>query len=391
MHDVDVLIAGAGASGLSLAVRLANAGIGVHVLDARSEPVVDDRTFCGFRCVPHPFEAAIVRVYDRIEVRHAERAVVRRLGRHPYEEIPGARFQAMAIERLAACGNAKVTWNAEVRTFRERASDVVVTTSQGEVQARLFVDARGGSRLGWVESEPPAGDVRWLQHFVGWEVRVERPCFVPGVATLMDFDVDQGLGPHFVYVLPRSRHEALVEDTYFSPESLGFARYEATLERWLERRQAGSVTVLRTEAGQIPMTTAPVSRARSSRVVVIGQRGGAVKPSSGFAFHFIQRQCDALTALVKAQGVERPLPWIRGHTPVATFLDRVMLSFLKRRPDSAPAVFTALFETVPGDRLARFLSECATPLDLIAVMASVAPFGLGAEAIRARRVWLRSS
>ena len=34
----------------------------------------------------------------------------------------------------------------------------------------------------------------------------------------MDFDVSQEQGLHFMYVLPFSANEALVESTYFSPK-----------------------------------------------------------------------------------------------------------------------------------------------------------------------------
>ena len=57
-----------------------------------------------------------------------------------------------------------------------------------------------------------------LQHFQGIEVKTKQPCFDKDMAILMDFRVDQSKGMHFIYLLPYSATEALVESTLFSTE-----------------------------------------------------------------------------------------------------------------------------------------------------------------------------
>ncbi|MFN7699274.1 MAG: lycopene cyclase family protein [Deltaproteobacteria bacterium] len=388
--DVDVLVAGAGAAGLSLAVRLAaQTRLRVLVLDARPGPA-DDRTFCFFRGRRHPFERAIARRYGTVLVRDGTREVRGALVERPYEELPGLAFAELALATISSSERVHVAWGTELRAFGEGAGQVRVETSRGSLSARCFIDARGGR----AHAHAPRGGhdphVRWLQHFVGHVVRTERPIFDPTVATLMDFEVPQDLGPHFVYVLPTSRHEALVEDTYFSPARLPRARYEATLEAWLARHGAGGFEVLRRESGAIPMTTAPQRSLARSRVVVLGQRGGAAKASSGYAFQFIQRQCDALVHTLLSSGVEDALAWQPPRSLIATFFDRVMLSFLSRHPTRAAEVFLRLFEAVPGDALARFLSEEGTALDHARVMAAVPRRGVLGEAFRSNAIWLRS-
>lgn len=393
LADVDVLVAGAGAAGLSLAVRLAQrTRLSVRVIDPRPDAAPSDRTFCFFRGRPHPFEPAIARRFAQIEVRDGARRVVRTLRERPYEELPVAGFVALARDLLAASEQVQIAHGVALRSFHETAHGVLAVTDAGSIRARLLVDARGGSASGRARGadEHEGGEVRWLQHFVGHEVRTERPCFTPGTALLMDFEVDQGLGPHFVYVLPRTPHEALVEDTYFSPTPLARERYDETIRGWLERRGAGAFEILRTESGRIPMSTAPWARVARSRVVVIGQRGGAAKPSSGYAFQFIQRQCDALAELIAAEGLDAPLPWVPPRSQVATFFDRVFLSYLRAHPTEAPSVFVPLFDRVPPDALARFLSEEGRVADHVRVMGAVPRLGVMAEALRSRALWLRS-
>ena len=387
--DVDVLVAGAGAAGLSLAVRLAErTRLSVRVLDVRPGPT-DDRTFCFFRGRSHPFERAIARRHATVRVRDARREVRRTLTERPYEELPGLAFAELALRLLAPSDRVHVAWNTGLCAFGEQRERVLVETTRGAVSARILVDARGG-RAHAHAARGKDTDVRWLQHFVGHVVRTERPVFEPGVATLMDFDVPQDEGPHFVYVLPTSAHEALVEDTYFSAAVLPRARYEANLASWLDRHGAGGVEVLRREAGAIPMVTAPHRGLARSRVVTLGRRGGAARASSGDAVEFIQRQCDALADRLASAGGREPLTWDPPRSVVATFLDRVMLSFLRTHPARAPEVFVPLFEQVPPDALARFLSEEGRPDDHVRVMAAVPRAAVLGEALRSRALWLRS-
>jgi lycopene beta-cyclase len=385
---VDVLVAGAGAAGLSLAARLARqTSLRVTVIDPREGPT-NDRTFCFFRGQPHPFEAAIARRYTTVEVRDATRVVRTSLDTRPYEELPGIAFAELALAQIAMADRVRVRWGVSLRTFVERGDRVEIDASDGTYVARILVDARGGRTL--AHAGGGADEVRWLQHFVGHVVRTERPIFEPSVATLMDFDVPQDEGPHFVYVLPMSPHEALVEDTYFSGARFSRDHYEANLAAWLAAHGAGGHQVLRREQGAIPMTTAPQARAASGRVVVLGQRGGAAKASSGYAFQFIQRQCDALTAWLLAHGADRPVAYLPPRSRVATFFDRVMLSYLHDHPTRGPDVFVRLFASVPGDALARFLSEEGTALDHARVMTSVPQAGVLSQALRTSHLWARS-
>ncbi len=385
--DADVVVAGAGAAGLSLAARLARrTSLRVMVIDPRPGPS-HDRTFCFFRGAAHPFEAAIARRYAEVEVRDASRIVRTTLAARPYEELPGLAFAELALRDIARSDRVQVRWGTSLTTFLEQRDRVAIDSSAGTLSAHLLVDARGGRTLAHATDDPD--EVRWLQHFVGHEVRTERPIFTPSIATLMDFDVPQDDGPHFVYVLPTSEHEALVEDTYFSATRLPRERYEANIAAWLARRGAGQHEVLRREWGAIPMTTAPQSRAASGRVVVIGQRGGAAKASSGYAFQFIQRQCDALTCWLREHGAAVAVSLEAPRSRTATFFDRVMLSYLHQHPSRAPDVFVPLFASVPGDALARFLSEEGTAIDHLRVMGAVPKAGVLAEALRTQHLWTR--
>ena len=94
----------------------------------------------------------------------------------------------------------------------------------------------------WVKSEnsllfdtrPPVVPVGCvLQHFRGIEIRTAEAKFDPNIAILMDFRVDQSKGMHFIYLLPYSESEALVESTIFSPNLVDSQYYLDSIDTYL--------------------------------------------------------------------------------------------------------------------------------------------------------------
>jgi len=367
MRDVDVAICGAGAAGLSLAVRLAERAPGLRaaLFDARTG-FDEDRTFCGFATRGHPFGGAIEHRYGRIALADAHGTIERPTGRTPYVRIPGDLFYAVALRKLRA----ELRLGVRVEGLAVHGEHVLVQTSEGPVRARLAVDARGGFERG-------PGTL--LQVFEGAVVRTERPIFDPDRALLMDFRVAQERGAHFVYVLPHGRTEALVEDTWFTTRAIGAAQHHAEIAAWLDRAGAGGFEVLRRERGVLPMSAAAPPRSTSPRIVLAGLVAGAAKGSTGYAFGFVQRHAAALARAIAGARLDGPaagLPrWPALRSPLDTFYDRTFLRFahaqLEERSAAIGEALVALFRGAPVESVARFLSEDASALDYARVMAAM--------------------
>ena len=293
-----------------------------------------------------------------------------------YACLHGRDFYAHVLEVIRRHPNVTLTLGEAAQDSAPHAQGVTVTTHARTVEADYVFDSR--------PRPAPPGGITFTQRFFGQFVRAAEPVFDPSRCTLMDFRVSQERGLHFVYVLPFSPTEALVENTYVQPvgsEPLTPDQHRAEIAEYL----AGMpVDVQREEAGAIPMTTQPFAK-RDGRVFFIGTAGGCTKPSSGYTFSRIQKQSGLLADAAQAGrlGSFRERTMLRFE-----FLDAVFLQAMRDRPTAVPAYFHRLFSRVPPETLTAFLSETSTWREEMKIVRSLplAPF-LGA-AVRAAPHWL---
>ena len=237
--------------------------------------------------------------------------------------------------------------------------------------------ARAGVEIGTVDAEtgkpdqvfdsrpPPVPDGIMLQHFLGLEVRSRHAVFDPDTAILMDFRVDQSRGMHFIYLLPFSPTEALVESTLFTPSVCPEDFYRGAITGYLDKQFGVSdFETLRTERGVIPLGAL---ERRDPTLSGIGGNGGAIRPSSGYAFPFIQKQIDKAIEGERTSGTLRfEVP----HRKIDLWMDAVLLTVLRHWPERAPDLFLRMGRALDGDEFARFLSgEADWPLRLKVIMA----------------------
>jgi lycopene beta-cyclase len=262
----------------------------------------------------------------------------------------------------------------------------VATTDEGAIAARLILDSRPRIARPEPEGETRGGPGHFLQHFHGQTVRSEGHVFEPGVATLMDFVESRSDGIHFVYLLPYDERTALIEDTWFSNEPRSVESYQEEISRYLaERLGVDRYEVQHSETGAIPMDPRPLPLSDRPRVIDIGTRGGAARPSTGYAFLSIQRYAAALArglaGWAPEPAREPPRP-PRHYSRRSAFLDRVFVSHLARSPEQGPQLFLRLFERVRPDALARFLFDGGRPMDDLRVMAALPAAPLIGETLR---------
>lgn len=203
-----------------------------------------------------------------------------------------------------------------------------------------------------LDSRPPKiPKQNMLQHFVGYEVQTDQDVFDDTTAILMDFRCDQSLGMHFIYCLPFSKRQALVESTLFSPKKEAHEFYDVAIKNYLKRIMfIENYKILRIEKGVIPLG---IFEKRNFKYDGIGGNGGAIRPSSGYAFSFIQKQ---INKIINSSKKTKRLIVASPHSRFELRMDRIFIKVLRKHPSIASSIFTRMAETLTGDEFAMFLS-----------------------------------
>lgn len=149
-----------------------------------------------------------------------------------------------------------------------------VTLESGEVKnAACILDARG--------FEPNENVFLGYQKFVGKTIRTKEPHGLKN-PIIMDATVKQLGGYRFVYCLPFTEHEILVEDTYYTdgPE-LSETQVAARVDDYIDAHGWDNNELVRQEKGVLPITLASE---RESDGCSIGIKGGFYHAVTGYSF-----------------------------------------------------------------------------------------------------------
>lgn len=364
--DYDIVFAGAGLAGLSLAARLAALPDPPRMLLV--DPLqndTSDRTWCHWQLHESIFDDAITHRWQRwsVDKDHDQTAV----GSTdiPYVRIPSDRFRQIAWERIKASPRAEFLRGMSVASIEEVSDRAVVHLSDGR---RI--------ESSWVfDSRPLQNDnAPWRQIFRGLELH--SPETKPGTSTvtLMDFQSAGPEGVRFFYVLPLDAHTALVEDTWLVPSHKTPAFSDDAIVSYASKNLAQTHWQIRhQEEGNLPMGFSPSasSAVEKKRIIPWGTTAGAVRASSGYAFSRIQAASERMASAWQRTGYPDPAA-VHGSA-FLEWMDRVFLRAMTDQPERVPEYFARLFQRVAPDALVRFLESEPRPADILQVMRALPP------------------
>ena len=367
MKRYDYILVGAGAAGMQLLAAFCRdpffSNHSILVIDADSK-TANDRTWCWWERGEGMWGELVDKQWDKVSV-FGGRAMQFGVEDYPYNMLHSAKFYAAVKGMTQAHGG--IDWALEryVKHSEEQGYVEVITENNRYEGTYLFTS------IADLKSAMQSPRHPYLhQHFIGWFVKTEHPVFEADSALMMDFSVEQRGNTRFMYVLPTSPHEALVEYTLFSDTLLGEEEYEQAISEYLEALQAGAITIQRKEQGAIPMTTYPFWKHNTTRVLHIGIAGGWTRASTGYTFYNSTKESMRLVGALKS-----------GLSDMRTFhassrfhfYDFVVLDVLKRRNDVGAAFFGRIFETNPIHVVFDFLNGQSTLRQEVNVIARSRP------------------
>jgi lycopene beta-cyclase len=372
MKQYDFIIAGAGASGLSLACHM----VGEPRLRGRSILIVDkslhehaNKTWAYWEkagCTADarmPFDDIALHSWRRLLVATPRHRLARRTGPYRYKAIRSADFYPYAHRRLSEFASIEFL-EGDVDAVEESEGGAIVSVEGNEYRGRWVFDS-----IFRLPQFQPASRYRYLKMQVqGWEIETDRPSFDQRIATFLDFRTPQptqasGGGVNFVYVLPYDVQYALVEHVACIPANERLMREREEVER-LKHYIEGTLgisgyTILREEQGVNPMTDYPFVRRRSRHVMAIGIAGGMLKPSTGFAFARIQRDSEMIVRSLLKHGHPFDVPGT--EWPYRLF-EPLMLWAMAEHGNMVGPLLGILFKVGRTHRILDFLDEQGLPI-----------------------------
>ncbi|MEM6265416.1 MAG: lycopene cyclase family protein [Bacteroidota bacterium] len=354
MQQYDYIIAGGGCAGLSLAYRLCQAGLDdkkVLLLDTQPK-VRNDKTWCFWGDRPVDFKCASKISWGEMEFCTSDGIMRESLGDLRYYYVKSLDFYQEVQEEIFAHPNVTVKYE-RVTSVTDEGGHAQVTTQDGTYTGEYVFNS--------IVERPelkPENYFYLKQHFCGWVVRTEEATFDPKAIRMMDFSIDQEEQGRFVYILPFSETEALVEFTIFSEHLLSDEAYRKELVQYMDHSlKVDAYEIVEEERGVIPMTNHPFPRYTGNRVVNLGTAGGFTKPTTGYTFKSIQEDIDNIVAALKETG--KPFYRLQKSRRFS-FYDDLLLFIIQNQGELLRPIFSRLFRRNRFHRILTFLEEKTT-------------------------------
>ncbi len=202
------------------------------------------------------------------------------------------------------------------------------------------------------------------QHFIGWFIKSREPVFDENAATFMDFSVKQDGKTRFMYVLPTSKNEALLEYTLFSKDLLAKEEYENEIELYIKNLGITEYEIIEKEQGNIPMTSYPFWKHNSKNIINIGSAGGWTKASTGFTFKNVTKKTKQLVKFLETKS-----DFTKFHKKDKFwFYDLLFIDVLYKDNSIGSKVFSGLFEKGKSGLILKFLDEETSLLEDLRVI-----------------------
>jgi lycopene beta-cyclase len=307
----------------------------------------NDRTWC-FWDDNNLYDAIVSKKWDT--ALFADKNFKRELILEPYQYkmIKGLDFYTLVFDELSKHSNIHFV-NQKVIDFQELGNHCVVKTDTESFTCNQIFNSI-------FFSEPIKNQAKYPflhQHFIGWFIKSKEAVFDPDCATFMDFSVEQKGNTRFMYVLPTSKNEALIEYTLFSKDLLPKEEYETEIKNYIEKLGITNYELREKEQGNIPMTSYEFWKQNTKNIINIGSAGGWTKASTGYTFKNTTKKSKSLMQFLQTETDFRKFH----KKDKFWFYDLLFLDVLNRRNDLGSEIFSALFRKGDPTLIFKFLDE----------------------------------
>jgi len=360
----DYIICGAGASGLLLANAMIEDsffGDKKILLIEKGNKSINDRTWGLWDNKANVLDSIVHKSWDHAEFIGKSFKKHFLLEPYKYKMIKAIDFYSHFLNKVKNAKNFEYV-NASIFEIVSNPTSNYVSTSIGNFKSKLIFS-----------SLPKNNKINFTrypllhQSFIGWTIETEKDVFDEKTMTLMDFDRDQKDETRFIYVLPFSSKQALVEYTLFSDKIISDQDYEKGIKEYLKKKGIDKFNVIEKEKGNIPMTCFPFKKSNTNKLIYIGTAGGWTKPSTGYTIKNAIEKTKEITSLIKSN---KSLEHFNKNNRF-WYYDLILLDVLIATKGNGYKAFSYMFKRNNPIRILKFLDEKTSVFEEVPILLSV--------------------
>ncbi len=351
MKKYHYIFAGSGLSALMTVYQMVLSGKfkekKILLLDADSKKT-NDRTWCFWEKPDGDYDHLVYKKWDTAVFSDVNFTRDLNLSPYQYKMIQGLDFYRYVFDVISKENNIEF-WHQKIIRFTEKNDGILVETET----ENYYCDKLFNSILNPQETVTQKKYPYLQQHFIGWKIKAKEPVFDSEKATFMDFSVAQKGNTRFMYVLPFSKTEALLEYTLFSKELLPENEYETEIQDYIKKLGITDYELIEKEQGAIPMTCYPFWKKNIKNLVNIGSAGGWTKASTGYTFKNASKKSKELVSFLASENDFRKF-----HKKTKFwFYDLLLLDILDRKNHLGSHIFSSMFRKGNPTLIFKFLDE----------------------------------
>ncbi|MFV8368751.1 lycopene cyclase family protein [Flavobacterium sp. LB2R40] len=351
MKHYDYIFTGAGLSALMTVYKMVQSGkfknTSILLLDENAKKT-NDRTWCFWKTNDSVWEQSISKKWNSALFANQDFRRDLDLKPYHYNMVKGLDFYTQVFDLLSKQEN--ITFiHKKVLEIEESGTIILVQTETESFSCSKLFNSIYNNQKAESQTKYPV----LQQHFIGWCIKSEQAIFNSEQATFMDFSVEQKGNTRFMYVLPTSKTEALLEYTLFSHQHLKTEEYENEIKKYIEKLGITNYEIVDKEQGSIPMTCYPFWKSNTKNVLNIGTSGGWTKASTGYTFNNSDKKSSELVAFLQR---ETDFTKLYRRTKF-WFYDLLLLDILDRKNELGSTIFSSMFKKGNPTLIFKFLDE----------------------------------
>jgi lycopene beta-cyclase len=334
----------------------------------------NDRTWC-FWDDTSAFDAILSKKWDVALFANENFQRNLDLKHYQYKMLQGLDFYNMIFDLISSNNNIHFV-HKKVIDFQEFENYCEVKTSANGLEESYTCDKIFNSifnpELVKKQSEYPL----LQQHFIGWFIKSKEAVFNPDFATFMDFSVEQRGNTRFMYILPTSPTEALLEYTLFSADLLAPEEYETEIQKYIQELGITDYEIVEKEKGNIPMTCYKFWEHNTKNMINIGSAGGWTKASTGFTFKNVTKKSKSLVNFLQNENdASYEKDFTKFHKMDKFWLyDLLFIDVLHKNNELGSKIFSSLFKKGNPTMIFKFLDEETTLWEDVVIMSKCPSF-----------------